>query len=86
MAGKTKTKGNSAWADRPCAYVKCKKFYPPTTENQKFHIRECQMTAFYLRKIEGPKGEQIRWEREVRRIAARVELEYGKQANSKRTR
>lgn len=67
-------KSKARQAERPCAYVKCKKPYPPGTDNQKFHSDECRMMAFYLRKIEGPDGEQAAWEKEVRKIVARQEI------------
>lgn len=60
---------------RPCAYVRCKKPYSPVVDNQKFHVDYCRIIAFYLRKIEGPEGEQVRWEKEVRKIVARQEVE-----------
>lgn len=60
---------------RPCAYVKCKIFYSPTAENQKFHLDQCRILAFYLRKIEGWGEEQKQWEAEIRKIVARQEIE-----------
>ena len=73
MGSQNKNRGNGA--KRPCAYVKCKKLYPPSVDNQKFHVDECRVMAFYLRKIEGVEGEQVGWEREVRKIVARQELD-----------
>lgn len=52
---------------RLCTLFKCKREFPPNAENHKFHIRECRIRAFWIKR-EGGKGAALQeaWEKEQR--------------------
>lgn len=65
--GKKSQAFKKRWPPRLCALFKCKREFPPNTENQKFHIGECRIRAFWIKKEGGADAEkQGAWEIELR--------------------
>ena len=82
--GKTKGKKSQAfkkrWPSRLCRLFKCKKPFDPKSDNQGFHIGECRMRAFWIKREGGADAQkQLAWEAELKR----KELELAETANKR---
>lgn len=65
--GKRSQAFKKRWPPRLCALVKCKQEFSPNAENQKFHIGECRIRAFWIKREGGVDAEKQRaWEIELK--------------------
>lgn len=69
---KTKGKKSQAfkkkWQPRLCRLFKCKKPFDPKSDNQGFHVGECRIRAFWIKREGGVDAQrQLAWEAELKR-------------------
>lgn len=56
------------WAPRLCRLFKCKRQFNPKAENHGFHIGECRIRAFWIKREGGADAAaQGAWEAELKR-------------------
>lgn len=66
VKGKKSQAFKKRWLPRLCALFKCKIEFLPIAENQKFHIGECRIRAFWIRREGGADAKkQETWEIEL---------------------
>ena len=78
--GKKSQAFKKRWPSRLCRLFKCKKPFDPKAENQGFHIGECRIRAFWIKREGGADAQkQLAWEAELKR----KEFEFAKAANER---
>ena len=65
--GKKSQAFKKRWLPRLCRLFKCKKSFDPRADNQGFHIGECRIRAFWIKREGGADAAKQRaWEIELK--------------------